>query len=140
MTDGMQGAMAAYANWVKFLMKHVEIGAPIEDPASWPSERVTTFLLDHGVNPRPLPPDDLQRKLAKYLVKFCLACCETINSMPDNDQAAALGRETMGTATEEDLVAIAKMNSKVKKPDFVVEAQIPPETKLSTLSQWNLSI
>jgi hypothetical protein len=50
------------------------------------------------------------------------------------------GAEAMGTATEEDLAIIAKMNSLVKKADFVVEAQIPPETKLSTFSQWNASI
>jgi hypothetical protein len=140
MTDEIKGAMAAHADWMQFLLKHTEKGVPFDDPADWPSERVSKFLGDHGVNPRPLPSEDIQRKLAKHLVKFCMACCEVINSAPDDEQSAALGAEAMGTATEEDLAIIAKMNSLVKKPDFVVMAQIPPETKLSTFSQWNASI
>jgi hypothetical protein len=139
MTDEMKGIMAAHANWLAFLMKHVKNGVPVDDPASWPPERVTKFLREHGVNPLPRPSDDIQRELAQYLVKFCLSCMETINSMPDDDQAAALGAESMGTATEEDRAIIAKMNSKIKKPYFVVLAQIPPETKLSSFSQWNVS-
>jgi hypothetical protein len=136
MTDEMKGIMSAHANWMQFLMKHVENGVPIDDLASWSPKRVTKFLRDHGVNPMPRPSDAIQRKLAQYLKKFCLACMETINSMPDDDQAAALGAEAMGTATEEDIATIAKMNSKIERPDFVVEAQIPPETKLSAFSQW----
>jgi hypothetical protein len=138
MTDEMREIMSAHANWMKFLMKHVENGVPIDDPGSWTPDRVTKFLREHGVNPQPRPSDDIQRKLAQHLAKFCLACFETINSMPDDDQAAALGAEAMGTATEEDIATIAKMNSKVDHRDFVVEAQIPPETKLSAFSQWNV--
>jgi hypothetical protein len=137
LTDEMKGIMSAHAKWMEFLMKHVENGVPIDNPASWSPERVTKFLQDHGVNPLPRPSHDTQRKLAQYLVKFCMAAMETINSMPDDDQAAAMGAEAMGTATQEDIATIAKMNSKIEKPDFFVDAQIPPETKLSVFSQWN---
>jgi hypothetical protein len=119
MTDEMKGIMFAHINWIEFLQKHVGNGVSSQNPACWPPERVTKFLRDHDINPRPLPPYDIQCKLAKCLCYFIMESCMFIDSMPNDDQAEAMGADFMGTATEEDLATIAKMNSE-------------PDIKLST--------
>lgn len=136
MSDGMRASMKAHADWMSFVMSHVEHGVPLEDPTGWSLERLEKYLNEHGVSPRPFPTKkSVLVELARHLVTFCDACMVTINNIPDDDQAAAIGRESAGEATAQDLDMLAKMRTPLAKPDFVVQAQISPGTRLSQCAE-----
>lgn len=132
--------MESHAKWLELVLKHSGHGVPMDDPADWSRDRLLDFLHQHGVNPTPLPSQTVLQDLARQLVKFCMACMEIINDMPDDDEAAALGRQSMGIADETDLAKIAKMNGPATRMEFILDSQIPSEFKLaSSTKNWPVS-
>lgn len=135
-----RAVLESYARWMELLLKHSAHGVPMDDPADWSRDKLLGFLHQHGVNPVPLPSQTVLRGVARELIKFCMACMDVINEMPDDDEAATLGRESMGIADESDLEKIAKLNSPANQMEFILDSQVPSDFQLaSSTNDWVVS-
>jgi len=131
-TDELQKQMGAQIQWMEFMLKHCD-GVPMVDPAAWSTGKLTKFLKQHAIDPKPVPPKAALTKTARHLKKFCLACMEAVNSAPDDEEAAALGREAMGTADDTDRAKIRHMYPSAERQTFLIDPQLPPGAELSAL-------
>jgi hypothetical protein len=137
LSDDMQEAMKAQADWLQFLMNHTEGGVPMDDPSGWTMTKLQEFLKKHGLSPPLSTPNEVLVQVARHMVDFCRCCLVLLdNSIPDDEHAEALGRQAMGQATERDHQLIAQREAPVQRLEVILEAQIPASTKLSKLSKW----
>jgi hypothetical protein len=137
LSDDMKEAMKAQAEWLQFLMNHIEGGVPMDDPSGWTMTRLQEFFKKHGLEPPMSTPDDVLVQVARHMVDFCHCCLVLFNnSIPDDEHAEALGRQSMGQATERDRQVIAQREAPVQCLELIMEPQIPASTRLSKLSKW----
>jgi hypothetical protein len=139
LSDNMREAMKTQAEWMQFLMNHTEGGVPMDDPSGWTETKVREYLKKHGLSiPTNTPnANEILVPVARHMIDFCHCCLVLLdNSLPDDEHAEALGRRSMGEATERDHQLIAQREAPVQRLEVILEAQIPAFTKLSKLSKW----
>lgn len=125
-----------HAEWLKFVLEHGE-QVPVDDPAAWPRTKLLDFLRKHQVEPEPLPPQEILVKVAKHMIQFCFACLTVLDTMPTDEQAGALGRESMGISEEGDQAILDGFYATREKPKFYIDAQIGEAESLTSLPAWS---
>lgn len=136
MSDELRACLTVQAEWMKFLLKHGSVNVSIDDPANWSRSKLISYLQEHQIVPSPMPATATLVKVAQQMVKFCFACFKTLDTMPDQDQAAALGRQSMGIASEQDQRLIDEHYDMREKPVFYIDPQVPSNLQLTALEPW----
>lgn len=119
---------------LKVTLKHCKDSIPIDDVSNWQPRELTDFLVGHGIDLEPVPSNATLVRISRQMVKFCVACAEVVNSMPDDDTASAIGREAVGDANDADREKIQSFYQP-KRPSFMIDPQIPSDLELSSLGQ-----
>jgi hypothetical protein len=116
LSDDMKEAMKAQTDWLQFLTNHSEGGVPMDDPSGWTATKLHEFLNKHGLAPPMSTPNDVLVQVACHMATFSHCCLVLLNnSVPDDEHAEALGRQSMGQATERDREVIAQKEASSKK-------------------------
>ena len=116
LSDDMKEAMKAQTEWLQYLTNHTEGGVPVDDPSGWTTTKLHEFLKKHGLKPPMSTSNDVLVQVAHHMAIFCQCCLVLLNnSVPDDEHAEALGRQSMGQATERDRQVIAQREAPSKK-------------------------
>ena len=136
LTNDMCSLIEVATKPLKLMAEHAKDGVSIEDYSTWDKGKLLLFLQKHKLDPFPVPSQKVLLKIANEMKAFTLICMNAVNSMPDDDTAAAFGRQSMGIATPTDTEIIEKMHAPVKRELMTADAQIPANFRLDTLQDW----
>lgn len=136
-TDNMRSALHGAAQPLKIMCDHIKDPLSMEDYSAWNKQKILQFLQEHKLRPYPVPSKTILLELANEMKTFVMTCMRNIENLPDDEDAAALGRQTMGTATPQDTAIVNTMNAPVKRRLLTADAQIPSNFHLNNLRKWD---
>eukprot|EP00978_Attheya_sp_CCMP212_P034066 scaffold140852_cov48-Attheya_sp.AAC.1 len=133
----MRNAMGAAIKPLQIMLDHTKDPMSVDECSSWNETKLLGFLQEHKFDPFPVPSKEVLVALVNEMRAFVMACMHNIDTMPDNDEFAALGAQAMGHATPKDAKIIEKMNAPIKREELMmVEPQIPLNFRLHTIEEW----
>ena len=114
-----------------FMLKHGAGPVPYEPTKDWTQNRTVSYLQEHGLGFRPLPPARVLSKIASQYVRLQAHLMSILNTMPLGDEAAEMGRADL-----EGRDATEVWRSNRTTPTVEIAAQIPSGFDPETLPRW----
>jgi hypothetical protein len=117
-------AMARYQDAAKFQTKHGKVQAG--DPGEWTPSRVSEFLVENGVDPRPAPSSSVMLQVAREMIEFQKKMLWMNSNIPDEEEAQRLGRrELYGEEIDSD-----------EDLSIIVQSPLPDKFDPTSLDAW----
>ena len=76
---------------LQIMLEHTKDPMSMEDCSSWDLTKLLRFIRDHKLDPFPLPSKETLAALVNEMWVFVMACMRVIDSIPSDEEAAALG-------------------------------------------------
>eukprot|EP01083_Nonionella_stella_P071309 191465_1 len=122
---------------MEFALKYGR-SVPFDDPHKWNNQKLTQFLAENNVTPKPMPPRDVLVKVVVELVDMKYKMMNTLSNMPEDDELQAIGKKVFSSNQNQNEY-ISDNDDKFNTFNYVIDAQQIPSNPF-VLPHWASSV